>query len=222
LRLDRKAETDSDIIRAIIDRDGFGPKAIEHLGRLAGSGAGAAFHPDFPGKMLIFRSGNPMTIGSNDDFLVFSSEKNTIHKAMRGWVLRFGIWHQKTTPDVDFTLMADDSVWILGPKGYETKYPCKIIQGTYSEPCRKTYDEYEERQKRINTMARTQTKVVNITREEPKSVFKKWAYCPDCKRDWVIPQNRNASDFLCDPDHKTKKGCGKKLIEPPVDREVVN
>ena len=53
LKLDRKAETDSDILRAIVDEHGITPEGIEVLGKVKGSAAIACLSPDFPNKMLI-------------------------------------------------------------------------------------------------------------------------------------------------------------------------
>src|SRR5690348_4815975 len=91
LGLKREADTDSDILRAILDKYGFCDKAYTTLEKIKGSVAGAAFSMDAPGKMLIFRSGSPMTLASTEDFLFFSSEKKTIHAAAKPIVERFGI-----------------------------------------------------------------------------------------------------------------------------------
>ena len=225
LKLDRKAETDSDIIRAIIDRDGFTEEAAKNLSKLAGSGAGAAFHPKYPGKMLIFRSGNPMTLCSNDDFFIFASEKNTLHKATRPWVKRFGIWYQASTPNVDFSLMPDDTVWIMGEKELEAHWPCKILSGTYVEPCRKTYDEYEERNRRWDAEAANRGKVKVTAVHQPvsaminpttqaKSITKQFAWCEKCRRDWVIPADADPTKYICNP-KDAKPGCGERLMALP-------
>lgn len=199
LKLERKAETDSDIIRAIVDADGLTDVAIRKMSRLSGSGAIAAVHPDYPGKVMIVRSGNPLTLGSNEDFLFFSSEKGTLHKACRPSYQRKGIWFQSQKPNVDFSTMPQNTGWILGPFGVEKHAECKICTGDYAEPWRKTYENYAERQEKWDRLAR------------PAFTETKPAYCYSCKKDWTIPIHAIYSQYTC---NKDEGGCGCSLWMP--------
>jgi asparagine synthetase B (glutamine-hydrolysing) len=210
-RLIRKAATDSDIIRAIVDREGITEKTIKMLGRLAGSGAIAAVHPEYPGLVLLGRSGNPLNLACTADFLMFSSEKDTLHKASRPWFNRFGIWFQDNKPQVGFSVMADDTAWILGPKGLQFHGPMKINNGGYKEPWRKTYEEYETRQKKWNDDNKPRVVVAPPGETSEKRV--KPAVCAACKKEWVIPFDGHYKDFNC---NKEKGGCGKGLFHPGV------
>lgn len=154
LKLERKSEPDTDIARAIFDKWGLTREAIKTLSESTGSGAIAAVHPQFPDRLLLVRSGNPLTLASNEDFFYFASEKTTLHKACRPFVQRRGMWFQSQKVDVDFTNMENDTGWIIGPEGLEVHMECKICNGEYVEPWRKTYEEYAKRQEKWNNLAR--------------------------------------------------------------------
>lgn len=207
LKLERKAETDSDAIRAIVDEHGITEKTCEVFGKMVGSGAICAIHPKHPGKVLLARSGNPLVIASNKDFLFFSSEKDTLHKACRPWLKRFGIWFQANKPDVDFTVMADDSVWIIGLGGLEYHGMCKINSGGFREPWRKTYEEYEDRSRKWNGIKEYQKDpTVHVDQNM------KLGACV-CGKKWAIPKDELFSNFCC---NKKKGGCGQILHDPTV------
>lgn len=199
-KIERKAETDSDILRGFIDKYGITEKCIKEMNALAGSAAGAAFHPHYPQKMLLFRSGNPMVLASTDDFFMFSSEKKTLYRALKPFIKRFNIWFQIERPDTAFSLMADDTAWILGENGQEKHGAFKVLTGQYHEPNRRVYENYKERQ------------------DKWKKEEKKFdpAYCNKCQKSWVIPEGRKPSDFNC----PTKEGgCGATLTTPPATEE---
>lgn len=214
----KSAETDSDIIRAFVDEFGITEKCIEELNVLSGSAAGAAIHPEFPRKLLLFRSGSPMILGSNEDFFAWSSEKNTLHKAMRPWVVRFKMYFQQQKPDMGFAPMADDTAWIIGEEGLEFHGKFKALCGSYVEPFRKTYENYGERQKRWDEDAKRNLNIVRSTENGSHNHNRKKrdqfddAYCPDCKMEWIIPKGGIPKDFTC---NKERGGCGKTLIAKP-------
>ena len=114
-KLERKAETDSDIIRAVLDREGFTRKAIDLMSRLCGNAAFAAISPKHPGELLLARSGNPVEICQTKDFFMFSSEKGPLYKALRPYEPVRGILMRKMTP-IDYYMigMTDNSAWLLG------------------------------------------------------------------------------------------------------------
>lgn len=117
LNLDRaaaKCEVDSDIIRAILDKEGLSPEGIRKLKLMRGSAAIAAFSNAEPGKLLLARSGSPIMMASTEEMLVWASEKRFIHTAMRRFVRRFGFIQQANRSDMTFSTMPDNSAWILG------------------------------------------------------------------------------------------------------------
>lgn len=204
-KLERKAETDSDILRAIVDSTGITKDTIKKIGTATGSGTIAALHPDFPGQLLLIRSGNPLTLASNEDFFYFSSEKATLHKACRPFVKRMGMWFQAQKPNVDFANMANHVGWIIGPKGLIEHAPCEICNGPYTEPWRKTYEEYATRQAKWDSKLRVA--------HRSEDVAMKPAWCPDCKKEWVIPIDAIYSQYTCNAGNN---GCGKTLWKPPA------
>lgn len=196
--IERKAETDSDIIRGYVDKYGITEKCIKEMNSFGGSAAGAAFHPHYPRKILLFRSGNPMVLASTEEFLLFASEKKTLYRALKPFVKRFNIWFHVEKPDAAFSLMADNTAWILGDNGQEKHAEFKVLVGQYHEPNRRVYDNYKERQEKW---------------EKDKKEYDP-AYCTHCKKNWVIPKGRKPSDFRCP---KKEGGCNKWLIAPPAE-----
>lgn len=201
-KLERKAETDSDIIRALVDKYGITPEAIKQMDKASGSGAIAAVHPEYKDKLLLIRSGNPLTLASNENFFYFSSEKGTLHKACRPFVKRMGMWFQSQKVDVDFTNMVDHTGYIIGPKGLEAHGECQICEGQYREPWRKTYEEYAQRQKKWDDKVKKGVSLDNV----------KSAWCYDCKKEWFIPENGIFSQYTCNMD---EGGCGHTLFKMP-------
>ena len=182
LDLERGAETDSDLIRAIIDKEGITKDAIKRLRRLNGSVAAACIDPRYPGELLLLRSGNPLVVAATDEKIFWASDRRAIYRATKPWVRRFGIVMQIPGSDIAFINMNENSAWLLGPKGFrshEEFEACGMVQrGYHSYPA--TYDgSYKQRHERWQADA---AKVV-VTKTQ--SVAPKLVYCPnhDCKND---------------------------------------
>lgn len=111
---DRSAETDSDILRAALDEKGFTKEALTWMNRLSGSAAFAAVSTDFPGKLILARSGSPLELAATEDQLLWSSEKGPIHKALRPFKKRFGIYMRSAKKDVAWIPMNNNSAYIIG------------------------------------------------------------------------------------------------------------
>lgn len=116
LKLERSCDTDSDILRAILDRDGLTPEGIKTLGRCAGGAAIAAISEDFPDTLLLARSGSPMVVGVAGEQLVFASERGTVHAGFRQHQKRFGIWVRPLQTAAAFTPFPSDTAWIFNKK----------------------------------------------------------------------------------------------------------
>ena len=116
MKLERGAETDSDIIRAIIDEHGISHEALKELNRMSGGAAIAALHPEYPGKILLGRSGNPLIVGATEDFFAFASTKDAIYHALRPWVKRFGIAMQLFKTQISYVPMALNTAWFFDNK----------------------------------------------------------------------------------------------------------
>jgi predicted glutamine amidotransferase len=203
LNLDRKAETDSDIIRAIVDKNGITEKCIKELNKLSGSVAAAVVSPDYPQKMLLMRSGSPLTLASDGDHFLFSSERNTLDRALKPWVKRWGMHFQLKRADAAFSPFADNTAWILGAKGQEGHYEFKSLGGKYIEPNRATYEQYKNRQEKWNNASKA---IVVQSKVED-------ALCPKCDKVWTITKGGNPSNFRC---NKKKGGCNTALVKLPM------
>jgi glucosamine 6-phosphate synthetase-like amidotransferase/phosphosugar isomerase protein len=119
-KLERKAETDSDILRAVLDKEGFTRKAIDKLTHLNGNAAFAAISPKYPGKLLLGRSGNPLHTAATADFFAFSSETGPLYKALRPFKRVYGLMMREMTP-IDYYMigMENDSAWLFSDKPIE-------------------------------------------------------------------------------------------------------
>lgn len=119
LELERSAETDSDIIRAIIDRYDLDRGLIGRegkLGKLAGSVAAAVVHVDHPGKVLLLRSNNPLFVASNGEHVAWASTKKSCYLVLKRWVNRHGIDMAINDDKLAFVSMPNNTGWFLGDK----------------------------------------------------------------------------------------------------------
>lgn len=122
LKLERTAETDSDILRAILAKDGLTPKGINELSKVRGSAAIAAISTKYPGKIVIGRSGSPLQMAATKDQLLWSSEREPLHKALRTYQRRFGIWMREAQCEAEFFVpMYNDTMYILSDKPVVTE-----------------------------------------------------------------------------------------------------
>lgn len=222
LQLVRTAEVDSDIIRAIVDKYGISEMAVKMANKLDGSAAGAAFHPDYPHKMLLFKSGSPMALGSDKDFFYFSSKKEPMYAAMRPYVERWkNMWFQVERADASFAPMAEHTAWIIGDEGQEGHFEFKTMNGQYLDPCRPVHTKFEDR---FATKKDHWSKTKNISSGScPKGTQE--AVCPNCGHIWLVPEGvTDFSTFNCSPAEEgkqdAKEGCGHKGLEPIVSRQA--
>ena len=222
LELERKAETDSDILRAIVDKFGVTKEAIRKLNKVRGGAAIAALHPEYPGLMLLGRSGNPITQAANENFFCFASEKNVIHRAMRPWIKKWNKWFQFQSLQLAFSNYPDNTLEILGPEGTEWHDEFKAFWGTYHEPVRRVYSGWRERQrtwdkqaqqeaKRGEEGSRTESNVSapssSTTGDAPRILVE----CPTCKKHWVLtPDQHDIPRHLLECT-KERGGCGNRL-----------
>ena len=215
--LQRRADTDSDILRAIFDADGFTEEAFKKLNKLNGSAAGAVLSSRYPGKLLLFKSGSPMNIASTEDFLFFSSELKTIHQACKPVFQRFGIWFQGKEPQLAFTNIPEHSYWILGPNGCEAHGEFKTCREAYKEPVRRVYEDYQDRQMRWDKEKESKKKKlksnVDIKLKDGDDRIIYPCSNPQCDRVWMLSRKQDPRKFECD---RKKGGCGAGLLPTPI------
>lgn len=185
MKLTRNAETDSDIIRAILDQEGFTPAGIRELNRLGGSAAVAAISPEAPEKLFLARSGNPLIYCVTDgNLLMWASTKEALHHASRNWEERLnGIWVQTHRVDLKWGTMPDNTAYIFGAKGLEHHEKFNVAY-QYTAPRYRCYDTYQEKQelwdKDIKAAAKKHTK----TASRPAMIV-----CPACDKTCTWPED---------------------------------
>ncbi len=223
--LDRRAEVDSDIIRAIIDKDGFDRRVARKLDRLSGSAAIAAIHKDWPNHVLLGRSISPLVLGINEDFLYWASEKHAIYKAARPMVERRGMWFQKGRPDLDWGVVEQDSLWLLGPEGlvwhdrFSTGVAGYYANRDTSSQRRNTYS-YARRQERWQSRGHGSHAIGKFEIPCPNEKCPKTAI--DIKK--VFDGEIKPADAIC-PHCKTNLGLGDwdaAIFEPDTKEGKVN
>lgn len=166
MKLERRADTDSDILRAILDNHGFTKKAIRDIARCNGSVACAAIDPNDPTRTFFVRSGSPLVFAKYgekpDATLIWASERHHIYKAMRGWEDWLGFAWQKSRTDLSFIQMRDNSAWILGEEGVEWHDACQTVYSNWQEPRRHIFDNYVARKTRFARESGVETKSVIV------------------------------------------------------------
>lgn len=125
-QLARRAETDSDILRALVEEPGFTPKGIRQLERANGSCAAALLHTAHPGELLLLRAGNPLFIGASEHQLLWASTELALHLASSEYITRFGITLRRVNRGLAISPMPEDSAWVIGETGLLRHQPLKL------------------------------------------------------------------------------------------------
>lgn len=118
----RSAETDSDAIRAILDHEGgLTPDGVRALGRLRGGAAIAAVNPDFPGKLLLGRSSNPLVLGYDPEtkVMAFASMKDMLYTATKPVKKALNMYFQGNRSGMLFFEVPDNTAYLFGAEGME-------------------------------------------------------------------------------------------------------
>lgn len=214
----RSAETDSDAIRAVLDNQGgLTEDGMRALNQLRGGAAIAAISPDYPGKLLIGRSSNPLVLGYDPQtkIMAFASMKDMLYVASKPVKKALNMWFQSNRTDMLFFEVPDNTSYLFGPDGMEFHAEFKTAQYTASPTqyrCRDTYHDRmgafeEEEARRVQRLALTGGVVEG---KEVANAHKcKGAGCPK----WIeIPVNMRHLPlwkFHC-------RTCGTYLAEEPT------
>jgi asparagine synthetase B (glutamine-hydrolysing) len=176
LQLERAAETDSDIIRAIVDKWGLDRKLVGRDGKLTkliGSVASAAIHPGYPQKLLLLRSNNPLYIGTNKEHMAFASCKRSCFLVLGNWVKRFGIEQRVHDNDLAFISMPNHTGWLLDLSKKElawhdeftaSHYERKIVYNVHNPDWKRRKEEAERAFDRAQKLAEEERKKEPPTR----------------------------------------------------------
>lgn len=119
---ERKCETDSDIIRAIVDKHGFDEKGLRELCKLSGSAAIACISQKTPGRLLLARSGSPLVCGcssKDDGKMYWASEAKCIIGSVTPMIKRNGVFFREPGVKISVTSMPDNTAWLFGEKDLE-------------------------------------------------------------------------------------------------------
>lgn len=171
MKMTRKAEVDSDVLRAILDEHGgLTRDGIKNLSRVRGSAAIAAISKRFPGKLLLARSGSPLVLASTPGQLMWASEKGALHLAIRPFIKRYGILMQPNRADAAFITMNNDSAWIIGEGGMEWHGEFSATQ-YYNPPTYRVHENY-------------------------RAVRSRWGYKPSFPADMVICPNKDCRNTM--------------------------
>jgi Glutamine amidotransferase domain len=208
LKLERSAETDSDILRAILDEEGFTKKAIRVMNKCSGPAAIAAINPDMPEYLLLGRSGSPLVCAKYGDLLVWASEKHYIHKAMRPWKDWLNLSFQEQKVEIGFLTMADHTAWLFGPEGLEW-HDKFFLCGNSSQVAkyRPTYTNYSERNKKWGNLP-------PVLGGGSEFNFAELVWCPGCGRKHKFSEEKRRRyhlyEFKC-----ANKTCETRLAPKP-------
>lgn len=218
-KVERTAETDSDIIRALLDKGGISSEGIDLLGKMSGSAAIAAMTQDHPELLLLARSGSPLAYATSRDKLWWASEMGAIQKAVRPWNNTFGLPARATRTDISYYTMPDNTAYILGPFNAEkTRLVRKEFKscGNYVQPNysamhesygRKTQNWKEESRRERRMRALPAAATIQATTPPGFGMTHKIAPCPKCGQLWSIPKAEHFRDYHC----KDKDKCGVSL-----------
>lgn len=114
LNLKRNAEVDSDVIRAILDEKGLTPEGLKALNTLSGPAAIAAVSPEYPDRLLLARSGSPLSVAAflEAGHMLWASRKESIHRVARYWYNVWGLEMQRNRADLVFNPVPHEYVFV--------------------------------------------------------------------------------------------------------------
>lgn len=200
---DRSCETDSDVFRAILDKQGLNETAIQTMNRLSGSAAIAAFTADDPNSLLLARSGSPLVYATSEDKLWWASETQAIQKAVRPWTNHHGLPARSHRSDVSYFTMPDHTAYIIRPGERPIRREFKVC-AHYNKPdyshIRTNYGTKMAGFRASERFERKEVKALPLaTVVESPRVAMKYSQCPSssCKAALGVPGNRKFADFTC-------------------------
>lgn len=185
MKMERVGEVDSDVLRAILDKHGMTKDGVKELGEVQGSCAIAAVSQDFPGKLILGRSGSPLVLASTAEMLVWASEKQSIQKAMKPIVMRFGFPMQPNRSDLTFITMNDASIYLLGELKEEEERGIRFFSAIEWSQQFKTCHYYQKPTYKVNENYYWKNQRYDRPMTEPDVLF-----CETCK-EWRIKSEKN-------------------------------
>jgi asparagine synthetase B (glutamine-hydrolysing)/ribosomal protein S27E len=223
LHAERSAETDSDVIRAILDTYGITQKGIAELSKLSGHAAIAAVSPKYPGKLLLGRSGNPVCVAWNEELehFMWASEKHMLFSAGKSYDKRIkgkngmGVWFYKPYR-LMYGNMNNNSGWIMSREhGLEFHGELRICSGQRDPRVYNLFQnpkfKQERENKRRSHTARKGNRAEKALVVVSNSTFNK-IECPGCRKVAVLTDDQKKIDLW----KMTCRACGAKFAQPPA------
>lgn len=199
----RSCETDSDIIRALLDKYGFTPEGVKALNRMSGSAAIAAINPDKPDELFLARSGSPIKYAVSDEKFWWASELPPLTAAVRPWVQKHGFYARTPRYDVSYMTMPDNTAYIINDEGMQTRMEFKSCS-VYRQPTYSALNtSYATKRRDWNReFELNQSKAKTLLPAPPAETLSRYGQCPGCDRALQIPAGKLWAGYRC-----TNKRC---------------
>lgn len=179
--VERACETDSDIIRALLDKEGLSDKGLVALNKLSGSAAIAGISEDDPTTLLLARSGSPLAYATTPEKLWWASEMGAIQKAVRPWTKYHGLMARKSRTDVSYFTMPDNTAYLLSERPLIRREFKSCLHYNAPDYSRLQGSNYGTRVRSFQQEARIERARAIVIPPEKLSK-KKIAPCPGCKQ----------------------------------------
>lgn len=186
MNMDRVGEVDSDVFRALLDRGGLTRKGLDLIKKVNGSAAISAVSTQYPGKLLLARSGSPLVVCAASDMMIWASTKQAIHQSYRPVVEKFGINFRlnRLPQDAAFVTLPDNSAWLFDENGLQWHEEFKTT-AYYTSRNYRVHEEWADKQARWGGKK-----------------FADVVFCPNakCRRAHTIPEgmkNLNLWEMEC-------------------------
>lgn len=235
LQMEPKCETDSDIIRAMVDKDGLTRKTIREMGKLQGSAAIAVLDKREPGKLLIARSGNPLEVALTEDFVYGASLIQPIKVANRVWTTRWGFVAHCESARIHKVILPAETAWLIDINAKEPglQWHQEFKTAPYTHYWHNRWEEEDYRDfwkknagdKGLEHQKRLATEVVTNPQLDMRSTGVEYK-CPHCGKKTYVPMwlegdKYSPEKLTCGNCHKYMNGAKLivgKLSSPQTER----
>lgn len=113
LSLEPRCQTDSDIMRAILDKHQLDRAGVRELEKVQGSAAIAVLDRRKPGQLLIARSGNPIEVALTEHFIFGASLMQPIFVANKSWRKKWGFYAHTNSSKLERVIMPTETAWLI-------------------------------------------------------------------------------------------------------------
>lgn len=201
-KVPRSCATDSDVFRAILDKDGMTEAAIKDMNRLNGSAAIAAFSQEDPDLLILARSGSPLIYGLAEDKLWWASTQAAIQRAVKPWVFQHGLVGRKSRGDIAYFGIPDHTAYILSSKGLDRRFEFKTCV-SYRAPVYDMPATYNSRMSEFRRAKQTRRIVAGTGTVKETELTHKSCKCPktDCETVIYIPRAEKWEPYDCPDCH---------------------